>query len=151
MTVGRPDPGTSAPTAAQAARARLVALNERVSLLAYELIAAMISFRETAHALRTSRAFMRHYRTVSASQPGLARRDLYRRILMARSGTSEQDAEATLVRAEQSFATWPRPRPLTYVDVVRYVAVSDYLAGRPGYGTKVNMGLLVAGRIPHHL
>jgi hypothetical protein len=141
------DRATPARSTTQAARARLAALNERVSLLAYELIAAVISFRETAHALRTSRAFMQHYRSVSAAQPGLARRDLYRRIVMAHSGTSEQDADAMLVRAEQSFATWPRPRALTFVDVVRYAAVSEYLARRPGFGTRVNMGLLVAGRI----
>jgi hypothetical protein len=138
-------------TAAQALRTRLVALNQRVSLLAYELIAAVISFRQTAHAIRTSRAFMQHYRTVSTAVPGLARRDLYRRIVMVHAGVVEEDAEALLVRAEQSFATWPRPRPLTFVDVVRYVAVSDFLAGRPGYGTKVNMGLLVAGRVPPDL
>lgn len=132
-------------------RSRLAALNERLSILSYELISSAISWRETRHALRTSRECLRRYRELTAAPDEIPACDLYLRVVMAQSGASEDEAREVLNKAAQSFASWPRPRPLRLADVAHYLAVSGYLAGRSGYGTKVNMGLLVAGRIPSGL
>jgi hypothetical protein len=131
--------------------ARLKALNARLSLLSYEIIAATISLPQTLYALRTGRECLRLYRGVALAHPQMPARERYRQVVMARGGLPEDEAEAALCKAEQSFATWPRPRPLKLADVAHYLAVSEYLARRPGYGTKVNMGLLIAGRVPADL
>ena len=46
---------------------------------------------------------------------------------MARTGSDLNEAEAVLSWAEQSFASWPTERALTFSDVVHYMAVSEYL------------------------
>jgi hypothetical protein len=70
---------------------------------------------------------------------------------MAYTGVDEDEADMVLRRAEQSFATWPNERELTFADVVHYVAVSQYLTGDERISTRIDMGRLVAGRVPPHL
>jgi len=124
-----------------------IALRQRLVVLADEALAMLIAPRETLYAVQTSRDLLKLFWIVSASHPGLDRRDVYRKVVVARTGASAQDAESVLVRAEQSFATWPSERPLTFSDVVHYLAVSEFLASNSRIGTRTNMGRVVAGRI----
>jgi hypothetical protein len=47
----------------------------------------------------------------------------------ARDGQADPDsADALLDQAEESYASWPTPRTLTFCDVVHFIAVSEFLA-----------------------
>lgn len=114
-----------------------------------ELVASLlVSWREAQYAAQVSRDMLKLYQIVSASHPGLPRRAIYKRVVMARTGSDLNEAEAVLSWAEQSFATWPTERALT---VVHYMAVSEYLVVNDRMATRINMGRLVAGRIPKDL
>jgi transposase-like protein len=124
---------------------------QRATAWRNELAASLVSPRESRYVAAITRELLKLHWIVSASHPGLARRDIYRRIVMVRSGADEDEANLLLRRAEQSFATWPTPRELTFADVVHYIAVSEYLQGDDRIGTRINMGRLIAGRVPADL
>jgi hypothetical protein len=126
-------------------------LQLRADALLNELLASVVSPSETRHAIQTCRDLLKLFWIVSASHPGRSPREIYRKVVMARAGATEEDAESVLVRAEQSFASWPAERTLTFGDVVHYLAVSEYLASNSCIGTRINMGRIVAGRIPRDL
>ena len=127
------------------------ALRERAVAFGSELVASLFSWREAQYAAQVSREMLKLYQIVSASLPGLPRRAIYKKVVMARTGSDLDEAEAVLRRAEQSFASWPTERALTFSDVVHYMAVSEYLAIDDRMATRINMGRLVAGRIPPNL
>jgi transposase-like protein len=109
--------------------------------------------REKQHAAKTSRELLDLYRTVAAANPRLGKQELYRRIVMARLGGTVAAADAVLARAEQSFATWPVERALTFRDVVHYLAVSDYVATNEDAAdwTRENLGRVVEKLVPESL
>ncbi len=110
-------------------------------------------WQEKHHAAKTSRELLKIYRTVAAAHPRLDKRQLYRQIVMVRLGGTLAAAEAVLVRATESFSTWPAERPLTFRDVVHYLAVSDYLASNNDIAdwARENMGRVVASHVPDNL
>jgi hypothetical protein len=116
-----------------------------------ELVASFLSRRESRHAAQATRQLLTLHWIVAGQHPHLPRRDIYRRVVMAYTGVDEDEADMVLRRAEQSFATWPNERELTFADVVHYVAVSQYLTGDERISTRIDMGRLVAGRVPPHL
>ena len=112
-----------------AALLRQPALHERAMAFGRELVASLlVSWREAQYAAQVSRDMLKLYQIVSASHPRLPRRVIYKRVVMARTGSDLNKAEAVLSWAEQSFASWPTERALTFSDVVHYMAVSEYLA-----------------------
>jgi hypothetical protein len=127
------------------------ALRERAMAFGSELFASLFSWREAQYAAQVSREMLKLYQIVSASHPGLPRRAIYKKVVIARTGADQDAAEAVLVRAEQSFASWPTDRALTFSDVVHYMAVTEYLAIDDRMATRIDMGRLVAGRIPENL
>jgi hypothetical protein len=130
---------------------RQLSLLQRATAWRNELLASFLSPRETRYAGQAARDLLKLYWIVVASQPQLSRRQIYRRVVMARTGGDEDEAEKILMQAEQSFATWPAERALTFGDVVHYVAVSEYLALGERIGTRIDMGKLITGRIPPDL
>ncbi len=132
-------------------KAQEPALRERAAAFFNEMLASLYSWRESRYASQTSRELLKLFWIVAASHPGVTRRQIYRKVVMARTGANAEDAEALLVRAEQSFTMWPSDRALTFSDVVHYLAVSEFLAFDGRVGTRINMGRLVAGRIPQEL
>jgi transposase-like protein len=112
-----------------------------------------VGWQEKHHAAKTSRELLKIYRTVAAAHPGLDKRQLYRQIVMVRLGGTLAAAEAVLVRAAESFSTWPAERPLTFRDVVHYLAVSDYLASNNDVAdwARENLGRVVASYVPDNL
>ncbi len=115
------------------------------------LVAALLSPRESRYAARASAELLKLYWIVLAGNRALPRREIYRRVVMARTGADADDAEAVLLRAEHSFARWPTVRELTFSDVVHYLVVTEYLALDGAIGTRTHMGGLVAGWIPQSL
>ncbi len=113
----------------------------------------LTGWREKHHAARTSRELLRLYRSVAAAHPNLPRHELYRKIVMARIGGTAAAADAVLAHAAESFASWPVERPLTFRDVVHYLAVSDYLASNADVAawTHQSLGRVVASYVPDDL
>jgi len=91
-------------------------------------LARLLPRRERGFARRVSRELLALHRAVSSKYTRLRGRALYREIVMARSQVGPDVAEALLQRAEENYATWPTPRPLTFRDVVHWLAVSEFLA-----------------------
>jgi len=126
-------------------------LLQRAKALQNELVSSLLSWRESRYAAQTSRDLLKLYWIVAASHSGLSRREIYRKVVMARTGADAEAAEAVLRGAEHSFASWPTDRALTFSDVVHYLAVSEYLTFDTRVGTRIDMGQLVAARIPPDL
>ena len=70
------------------------------------------------------------YRRVLSENPDLPRLEIYGRTLMLHAGYDAERARALLRQAEAS-TSWPHDRDLAFRDVVHYLAVSEYLDGRP--------------------
>ena len=128
-----------------------VSLFQRAMAFRNELVASLVSPRERRHAAETTRQMLTLHWIVSAGRPDLSRREVYRRVVMARTGLGEDEADNVLRCAEQSFASWPTVRELTFADVVHYLAVSEYLMDDERVSTRIDMGRLVAGRVPPNL
>ena len=125
-----------------------LSLFQRAMAFRNELVASLVSRRESRHAAETTRQMLTLHWIVSAGRTDLSRREIYRRVVMARTGLDEDGANIVLRRAEESFASWPTERELTFADVVHYLAVSEYLTGDERVSTRIDMGRLVAGRVP---
>ena len=131
--------------------AQRMSLAQRASTWRNELAASLVSPRESRYVAAIIRELLKLHWIVSASHPGLSRRAIYQKVVMARTGADEDEANSILRRAEQSFASWPRERDLTFADVVHYLAVSEYLTDDGRLATRINMGRLIAGRVPADL
>jgi hypothetical protein len=124
---------------------------EAFTWLARKLFTRLFSgWREKHHAAKTSRELLKLYRTVAAAHPGLKRSELYRRIVMARLGETPAAADAVLARAQESLASSPVERALTFRDVVHYSAVPGYLAANSDVAqwTRESLGGVVASFVP---
>lgn len=86
----------------------------------------LISWREGRYAARTSRELITLFRAISINHSELVGRELYKLLVIARTGCDFITANVTLDRAQESFATWPVRRDLTLCDVVRYLIVSEF-------------------------
>lgn len=86
----------------------------------------LISWREGRYAARTSRELLTLFRAISINHSELVGRELYKLLVIARTGCDFITANITLDQAEESFATWPVRRELTLCDVVRYLTVSEF-------------------------
>jgi YHS domain-containing protein len=117
-----------------------------------DVVAGLFPWRERRFARQVSRELLQLYGSVKAQNPGLQARDLYRRIVIARTRGDELSAETLLDQAEESFAEWPTRRALKFNDVVHFIAVSEFLAS---HGNSpwiyANMGREVASHIPAEL
>lgn len=107
---------------------------------------------ERRHAERVSDELLALYRAVSADHPELSGRELYKRLVMARTGSDATEANRMLDCAEESFAAWPVSRELTLCDVVHYLSVAEFIqihGGERWMHTDIN--LVVKSNIPHQL
>ena len=118
----------------------------------FNLLAGLFPWRERRFARRVSRELLKLYRIVSAAQPDLRGRDLYRRIIIARSQADPAAADTLIDQAEESFASWPVPREVKFCDVVHFVVVSEFLASHGNSRwIHANVGREVASEIPDNL
>src|ERR1700756_3750390 len=111
------------------------------------LAAFLLPWRERRYAVRISEELLKLYRLVVSGCSATARREIYRRVVMIRTGADADEARAILVRAERSFASWPANRELRFRDVVHYLAVSEYLVFGNRTSTRIDMGRLINDRI----
>src|SRR6267154_208603 len=87
----------------ETARPHTPDLLQRASVLGNEMIASLFSWRETRYAAQVSRELLKLYWIVTASHQGAPRREIYKKVVMARTGADTDDADALLRRAEESF------------------------------------------------
>jgi hypothetical protein len=73
-----------------------------------------------------SRELITLFRAISINHSELVCRELYKLLVIARTGCDFITANVTLDRAEESFATWPFRRDLTLCEVVLYLIVSEF-------------------------
>jgi transposase-like protein len=112
-----------------------------------------VGWQEKHHAAKTSRELLKLYQAIVATRPGIRKEELYRQVVMNRLRVTLAAADAVLDRATESFATWPVERPLTFRDVVHYLAVSEYLASKDYVAswTREDLGRVVASLVPEDL
>jgi hypothetical protein len=67
------------------------------------------------------------HRRVEMEMPRDSSTARYARVIELRSGADAAAVSNFMRRAEESFATWPVERPLTFRDIVLYVAVTNDL------------------------
>jgi hypothetical protein len=115
------------------------------------LLADGVVGREQCHAARASQEMLHLHSVVTADCPALPPREIYLKVLMARSAYSPAEAAAILDCAEDSFAIWPVSRALTFRDVVHYVAVTEFFRVGGVLSIRSDLGHLVAELIPQNL
>jgi hypothetical protein len=67
------------------------------------------------------------YRRVAREMPEASNMERYARVIAEHSGADSHTVQAIMRRTEESFATWPVERPLTFRDIVQYIAVTGGL------------------------
>jgi hypothetical protein len=112
-----------------------------------------VGWQEKHHAAKASRELLKLYQTIVTARPGIRKEELYRQVVMNRLRVTLAAADAVLDRATESFATWPVERPLTFRDVVHYLAVSEYLGSKDYVAswTREDLGRVVASLVPEDL
>ena len=108
-------------------------------------------WREQRYALKTSRALLRLYEEARSTDPTLRGRALYLQVVRSHLGEQEKDAEDILNGAEQSYASWPVPRDLTFRDVVHYIVVTEYLAVKGAGYTQGQLYRTIIREVPANL
>jgi hypothetical protein len=118
------------------------------TLRRFNILAAL---RENRHLKRTCRECLQLYRGLG-EHPTATARERYALVVKKRTGADASGADTILQRAEESFAAWPIERPLTFRDVVHYLAVTECLSDdRSLTGVRTDVTMLVAKLIPANL
>ena len=106
--------------------------------------------RERQHVKRTCRDCLAFYRQAQRSNTTAAER--YAHVVASRTGADANGVNTILRRAEESFAAWPNERPLTFRDVVQYLAVTERLGDiLSESGVRAHVSKIVATLIPANL
>ena len=105
-------------------------------------------FQEQRFARRVAREVVRLRDAIAAADPALQGRSLLRLVVVMRCRVTPAAAEKLLLEAEDSFATWPTLRELTFGDVVHLIAVK-VLHAEFGMTRWINasMGQIVAAEL----
>ena len=108
--------------------------------------------RERQHVKRTCRDCLALYRRVEAQGANTTAAERYARVIASRTGADANGVTTIMRRAEESFATWPNERPLTFRDVVQYLAVTERLGDiLSESGVRAHVSEIVATLIPANL
>ncbi len=126
-------------------------VGKRVLAAAQERFRSLFQESDDRSVIRVCREMLALHEAVAGTRPGIGRRERYRRTVMARTGATPAEAEEVLERAEESFACWPVSRPLTFCDVVHYVAVMERFGNGSGSSTRIAIGRVVADHVPNDL
>ena len=112
----------------------------------------LVALRENQHLKRTCRECLQLYHGVEEEHTNATARERYAHVVAKRTGADANGANTILRRAEESFATWPNDRPLTFRDVVCYLAVTECLSDdKSQIGIRTDVMVLVAKLIPSNL
>ena len=113
---------------------------------------SMAAWRELRYSKKAARQALDRYQRLRADRPDLADRALYEAFVCDRNAIGASAARVILQRAEASFATWPTDRDLKFMDVMKYLVISEYLKSHPKRGgTSINMAHVIEQAIPREL
>lgn len=91
-------------------------------------------------------------RAVRAAQPGLRGDELYEAVIAKRINLDAANAHAILWRTHASLEDWGSDRAPKFIDVVKYMIVSEYLGQEAvETGMSINLGAFLARRIAPQL
>jgi hypothetical protein len=108
--------------------------------------------RERQHVKRTCRDCLALYRRVEAQRANTTAAERYADVIASRTGADANGVNTIMRRAEESFAAWPNERPLTFRDVVQYLAVTERLGDiLSESGVRADVSEIVARLIPVNL
>jgi hypothetical protein len=108
--------------------------------------------RERQHVKRTCRDCLALYRQGEAQRANTTAAERYAHVIASRTGADANSVNTILRRAEESFAAWPNDRPLTFRDVVQYLAVTERLGDTLSEsGVRAHVAEIVARLIPAKL
>jgi hypothetical protein len=108
--------------------------------------------RERQHVKRTCRDCLALYRQVEAQRADATAAERYVHVIASRTGADANGVNTIMRRAEESFAAWPNERPLTFRDVVQYLAVTERLGDiLSESGVRAHVAAIVARLIPANL
>ena len=111
-----------------------------------------VALREKRHLKRTCRECLQLYRQAAEEHTSATAHERYAHVIAKRTGADANGAQTILRRAVESFATWPNERPLTFRDVVHYLAVTECLDDdKSQIGVRADVTVLVAKLIPADL
>ena len=89
---------------------------------------------------------------VRAARPQLSGDELYEAVIARRMQRGDGAACAVLQRTYESLADWGSDREPKFLDVVRYMIVSEYLDAATGErGMSIDLGALLAQHIDPQL
>lgn len=116
------------------------------------LMGLLLPMRERHFARRVSKEMLKLHDVVAQRHPELRGRALYRRIARTRLASDDARADAVVRQAEESFATWPSARALTYADVVHMIVIVEFRALHGGSSwIRGDLGSIIASTIPRDL
>ena len=116
------------------------------------LSSKLVAWRQGRHATRICREILDIYRNVVADCPALPEDEIYRLVIVARTGCLLTAASEILEGAEESFATWPLQRDLKFRDVVHYLTVHELLEKFAGERwMEADIEQIVASYIPNDI
>lgn len=84
-------------------------------------------WREKRFALACCREMLQLHDAIARHRPDLRGEALYRHVLAQRLGSDGPAVEKMIQGATESYASWPVERALTFRDIVRFVAVSEFI------------------------
>ena len=85
---------------------------------------------------------------VRAQQPELRGDELYEAVVARRGNLDAAQARLIVARANESLEDWGSDREAKFIDVVKYLVVSEYLAHRAGVdGMSLDLGAFLTQRI----
>jgi YHS domain-containing protein len=154
--------GLEAPTVAPSARSahavdsakigEMLAGGRRARPSVLGFMGWLLAWRERRFTAQCCRELLELHANVTGGQPNLAGPNLYRTIVMNRTGVDLAAANAVLESAEQSFTAWPVSRELTFRDIVHYLVVSEFVATHAGSRwITIDMKRVVHASIPQRL
>jgi hypothetical protein len=102
-------------------------------------------FQEQHFARRVAREILDVRRQIEQARPGLADMEMLRLVVMLRCKVDPYGAHKLIREAEESFASWPTPRELSFGDVVHLIAIKEFRAefGKAKW-INANMGQIIA-------
>ena len=125
---------------------------ERTPSDAHDFMAPLAAWRERHLAAVRCRELLKLHHTVIGARPDLAHVDLYRQIVVDRTGCDRAAADAILRHTQESFAAWPVSRELKFRDVVHYLIVSEILhSHNESRWVHADIRRVVYSSIPHEL
>jgi hypothetical protein len=89
---------------------------------------------------------------VRATEAGLKGDALYQAVVARRASLDPEQARVIVQRANESLEDWGNDRAAQFIDVVRYLIVSEYMAQHAGTdGMIIDLGALLTPRIDPQL